>query len=250
MHQLSSTPNATSNATPNATPPGDAALSILVVEDDARLSELLVGQLAARGHRVAAAGDVPAATRAVANAPYDLILLDRMLPSGDGVDALRWLREEGVATPVIVLSALGRTGERIEGLDAGADDYMVKPFDSDELEARMRAVLRRRGVAPADDSATIAAGDVTVSLVQHRATRAGRSVELHKTELRLLTELVRNAGTVMTRAMLLERVWGYDFVPTTNIVDAYIRRLRLRLEVPGLPDPIVTIRGVGYMIRA
>ena len=114
---------------------------------------------------------------------------------------------------------------------------------------RGRALLRRRQASGAD-SATITAGDVTVSVARHRVTRAGKPVELHKTEIKLLAELVREAGTVLTRPLLLERVWGYDFVPTTNIVDAYIRRLRQRLELPGLPDPIVTVRGVGYMFRA
>lgn len=222
---------------------------LLVVEDDEPLRRDLVEQLSRRGYGVDAVADGRAAIAAVADAPFDAIILDRMLPQIDGVDVLRRLREQQVQTPVILLTALGRLVERVEGLDAGADDYLVKPFEIDELHARIRALLRRRETSQTD-GATISAGDVTVSITRHRVTRAGRPIELHKTELRLLAELVREAGTVLPRALLLERVWGYDFVPTTNIVDAYIRRLRQRLELPGLPDPIVTVRGVGYMFRA
>ncbi len=223
-------------------------IRLLLVEDDEPLREMLSDQLEARGYEVSAVADGRAAIGAVGATPFDVIILDRMLPFVDGVDVLRWLREQEVKTPVILLTALGRLPERIEGLEAGADDYVVKPFEIDELHARIRAVLRRRTAANAD-SATVTAGDITVSVARHRVTRAGKPVEMHKTEIRLLAELVREAGTVLTRPLLLERVWGYDFVPTTNIVDAHIRRLRQRLEATGLPDPIVTVRGVGYMFR-
>ncbi|MEP9358032.1 response regulator transcription factor [Sphingomonas sp. KR3-1] len=223
-------------------------LSVLVVEDDAELAQLLAEQLGAAGYQVEIEADGRAAIDLVAVRPFDVILLDRMLPAIDGVDVLKRLRREQVDVPVILLTALGRLAERVEGLDAGADDYIVKPFEIDELVARIRTVLRRR-VSPNADNSTVSAGDVTVSLLRHRVTRAGQPIELHKTEIKLLAELVRAAGSVVTRAMLLEKVWGYDFVPTTNIVDAYIRRVRLKLEVPGLPDPIATVRGVGYMFR-
>ncbi|OSZ68929.1 DNA-binding response regulator [Sphingomonas sp. IBVSS2] len=224
-------------------------MRLLLVEDDEPLRRLLSDQLNERGYAVQAVADGRAAIGAIGDDPFDIVILDRMLPFVDGVDVLRWLREQEVLTPVILLTALGRLPERVEGLEAGADDYVVKPFETDELHARIRALLRRRQANGAD-SATVTAGDVTVSVARHRVTRAGRPIELHKTEIKLLAELVREAGTVLTRPLLLERVWGYDFVPTTNIVDAYIRRLRQRLELPGLPDPIVTVRGVGYMFRA
>jgi two-component system, OmpR family, response regulator len=227
----------------------DDPIRVLLVEDDEPLRRLLTDQLNARGYSVQSVADGRAAIAAVGGDPFDIVILDRMLPFIDGVDVLRWLREQEVMTPVILLTALGRLPERVEGLEAGADDYVVKPFETDELHARIRALLRRRQASGAD-SATITAGDVTVSVARHRVTRAGKPVELHKTEIKLLAELVREAGTVLTRPLLLERVWGYDFVPTTNIVDAYIRRLCQRLELPGLPDPIVTVRGVGYMFRA
>jgi len=229
--------------------PLEEPVRVLLVEDDEPLRRLLAEQLEQRGYTVQSAADGRAAIAAVGDDPFDIMILDRMLPFVDGVEVLRWLREQEVMTPVILLTALGRLPERIEGLEAGADDYLVKPFEIDELHARIRALLRRRQASTAD-SATISAGDVTVSLSRHRVTRAGQPVEMHKTEIKLLAELVREAGTVLTRPLLLERVWGYDFVPTTNIVDAYIRRLRQRLELPGLPDPIVTVRGVGYMFRA
>ena len=227
----------------------DDPVRLLLVEDDEPLRRLLTDQLRERGYAVQSVADGRAAIAAIGDDPFDIVILDRMLPFVDGVDVLRWLREQEVMTPVILLTALGRLPERVEGLEAGADDYVVKPFETDELHARIRALLRRRQ-ANGTDSATVTAGDVTVSVARHRVTRAGQPIELHKTEIKLLAELVREAGTVLTRPLLLERVWGYDFVPTTNIVDAYIRRLRQRLELPGLPDPIVTVRGVGYMFHA
>jgi two-component system, OmpR family, response regulator len=237
-------------AAPSSAPPVDApALRALVVEDDPQLSALLVRQLGALGYAVDAVGDGRAAIAILADMRFDVVLLDRMLPMIDGVDVLRRMRGEGVETPVILLTALGLTAERVEGLESGADDYIVKPFEIDELNARIRAVLRRR-TAPASDTATLTAGDVTVSVLRHRVTRAGKVIELQKTELKLLAELVREAGTVLTRPMLIERVWGYDFTPAGNIVDVHILKLRQRLEMPGLPDPIATVRGVGYMFRA
>ncbi|MGN7999014.1 response regulator transcription factor [Sphingomonas sp. 22176] len=225
------------------------ALRILVVEDDAQLRALLVRQLGTLGYTVEAVADGRSAITTLGQAQFDAVLLDRLLPAIEGVEVLRRIRAEGVETPVILLTALGLTQERVEGLEAGADDYIVKPFEIDELNARIRAVLRRRS-APAADNATLTAGDVTVSVLRHRVTRAGKPIELQKTELKLLAELVREAGSVLSRKMLIERVWGYDFVPTTNIVDVHILKLRQRLEMPGLPDPIATVRGVGYMFRA
>ena len=230
-------------------PTSEEPVRLLLVEDDEPLRRLLGEQLEELGYEVQSVGDGRAAIAAVGGDPFDIVILDRMLPFVDGVDVLRWLREQEVMTPVILLTALGRLPERVEGLEAGADDYVVKPFEIDELHARIRALLRRRQASSAD-SATVSAGDVTVSVARHRVTRAGQPVEMHKTEIRLLAELVRDAGTVLSRPLLLERVWGYDFVPSTNNLDPYIRRLRLPLELPGLPDPIVTVRGVGYMFRA
>jgi two-component system, OmpR family, response regulator len=222
--------------------------AVLIVEDDEVLARLLLAELSARGYRADVATTALAGLARLAERPYDALILDRMLPGMDGVELLKQARTSGIVTPAILLTALGRTPERVEGLDAGADDYVVKPFEIDELDARIRAVLRRHA-PPSNDNAILSAGDVVVSVIRHQVTRAGVAINLQKTELRLLAELVRDAGNVLTRPMLLERVWGYDFTPTTNIVEACILRLRQRLALPGLPDPIITVRGVGYMFR-
>ena len=227
-----------------------ANLHLLLVEDDEALAAMLSDELRALGHEVAMAGDGREALVAVSNAHYDAVILDRLLPLLDGVSVLERMRASRMTTPVIMLTALGRSIEKVEGLEAGADDYVVKPVDVAELNARLHAVLRgRQWVATPADADTISAGDITVSPAKHRAWRDGKAVDLSKVELGLLAELARNADTVLTRAMLYERVWGYDFEPSTNIIDAQVRRLRIKLTEHGGSDPIVTIRGVGYMLR-
>jgi two-component system response regulator MprA len=234
---------------PVDTPDPLAAAKLLVVEGDERQAATLVAQLVALGYQVSHVADGRTAAAAIAENHFDAVLLDRMLPGMDGIEVLRWMRREGVSTPVILLTALGRLAERIEGLEAGAEDYIVKPYEIGELNARIRVQLRRSATAATEDRSTLSAGDITVSLLSHRAFRGGKAIDLHKTELRLLTELVRGAGRVLSRETLLERVWGHDFVPTTNIVEAYVRRLRMKLAMPGLPDPITTIRGAGYKLN-
>lgn len=234
-------------ADPIASSPPDPGAKILLVDPDEQAARALTRQLSDLGYRVAVARDGRAATAAIVERDFDVVLLERVLPRADGIDLVLWMRREGIATPVILLTVLGRLAERVEGLESGADDYVTKPFEIDELNARIRVQLRRHA-RPMEDRSTVSAGDIVVSLAGHRAFRAGKPIDLQKTELNLLAELVRNAGTVLTREVLLERVWSPDAVPTTNIVDAYIRRLRVKLAVPGLPDPIVTIRGVGYKL--
>jgi len=225
-----------------------AGAKILVVDQDEQSASALARQLSELGYRVSHARDGRAATAAIVAQDFDVVLLERILPGGDGIELVRWMRRERIATPVILLTVLGRLAERVEGLESGADDYVTKPAEIDELNARIRVQLRRTAPAVEDRSA-VSAGDIVVSLAGHRAFRAGRPIDLQKTELKLLAELVRSAGTVLTRDMLLDRVWDEGAVPTTNIVDAYIRRLRVKLAAPGLPDPIITIRGVGYKLR-
>jgi two-component system OmpR family response regulator len=158
------------------------------------------------------------------------------------------LRGANITMPVIMLSALGRSVEKVEGLEAGADDYVVKPVAAVELNARLLALMRGRGwTGSAGD--TIHAGDIVVSPTKFRAWRDGIALDLGKLEFKLLAEFVANADAVLTRAMLVERVWGYDFAPTTNIVDVYVRHLRVKLTAAGGDDPIRTVRGVGYMLR-
>jgi len=234
-------------ADPIASSSPEPGAKVLLVDQDEQFANTLTRQLSDLGYRVSLARDGRAATSAIVAQDFDIVLLERLLPGADGIELVRWMRREGIATPVILLTVLGRLAERVEGLESGADDYLTKPAEIAEINARIRLRLRRQ--APAiEDRSTVSAGDIVVSLAGHRAFRAGKSVDLQKTELNLLAELVRNAGTVLTREMLLDRVWSPDALPTTNIVDAYIRRLRVKLAVPGLPDPIVTIRGVGYKL--
>jgi two-component system OmpR family response regulator len=223
-------------------------LTILIVEDDARLADLLYAQLARFGHAITVVGDGQAALSAVAGAAFDAIVLDRMLPGLDGMSVIEALRRADIATPTLMLTALGQTIEKVEGLAAGADDYVVKPADPLEIEARLQALTRaRRRVAGATD--TVRVGDIVISPTRYRAWRNDRDLDLPRIEFKLLLVLAQHAGSVMTRPMLIEQVWHYDFEPTTNIVDAYIRRLRVKLTQFGDDDPIVTARGVGYMLR-
>ncbi|MBO9712118.1 response regulator transcription factor [Sphingomonas sp.] len=228
-----------------------ATLNLLLVEDDAALAGIIADELRSFGHQVQVAADGPEAIRSVSETPYDAVILDRMLPSLDGVTVLERLRGTQVTVPIIMLSALGRSKEKIEGLEAGADDYVVKPVPAEELNARIHAVLRGRGWTGTGSGSgdTLRAGDITLSPTRFRAWRDGKAIDLPRIEFKLLAEFVRNPDTVLTRAMLLERVWGYDFDPGTNLVDAYIRRLRIKLTADGGEDPIATVRGVGYLLR-
>ncbi len=226
----------------------DANFKILLVEDDAALARSLAAELGEMGHLIAVARDGQEAISAIGSDSYDAVILDRLLPLLDGISVLERLRRENITIPIIMLTALARPVEKIEGLTAGADDYVVKPVTAAELDARLRALLRGRAWV-AKDADTLRAGDIVVSPTKYRAWRDGKVIDLPKVELDLLIELARNADSVMTRAMLIERVWGYDFDPKTNIVDTYIRRLRMKLMADGGDDPITTVRGVGYALR-
>jgi two-component system OmpR family response regulator len=225
------------------------SLNLLLVEDDPALAASLADELRGLGHRVTIGTDGQEALAAVSGEQFDALILDRMLPLVDGISVLQRLRREKVTLPIVMLSALARSVEKVEGLEAGADDYIAKPVPVAELQARLLAVLRGRQWT-ASDTDTLRAGDIVVSPGKYRAWRGGKPLDLAKVELNLLAELVRNKDSVLTRAMLTERVWQYDFEPTTNIVDAYIRRLRVKLTADGGDDPIVTMRGVGYLLRA
>ena len=223
-------------------------MDLLLVEDDADYADTLRSELTALDHRVVVAPTGPAALVEVERDRFDAVILDRMLPHLDGASVVRRLRDNGHRLPVLMLSALGPSDQKIDGLESGADDYVVKPTPAAELDARIKALVRAR--AWTDDGAeTLRAGDITISPGQFRAWRDGRPLDLAKLEFKLLTELARHAGSFLTRAMLLERVWGYDFEPATNIVDAQVRMLRRKLTADGADDPIVTKRGIGYMLR-
>ena len=225
------------------------SLNLLIVEDDEALALQLAEQLRLTGHSSIVVQDGRRAIEAVAGTQFDAIILDRILPGMDGIAVLRSLRDNNILTPVIMMTALGQSRQKVEGLDSGADDYVVKPVDPAELNARLQALVRARGWVERGSDETLRAGDLLVSPTRHCAWRNGKALNLQKIEFKLLTELVRNADSTVTRAMLLERVWNYDFEPATNIVEAYIRRLRIKLTEYGGDDPIKTIRGVGYMLR-
>ncbi|GGB26241.1 transcriptional regulatory protein PrrA [Sphingomonas metalli] len=224
-------------------------MKLLIVEDDADYAAGLKAEMEALDHRVTVAATGPAGLTAVEREGFDAVILDCMLPQIDGASVARRLRAGGHRLPVLMLSALGRSSEKVGGLEAGADDYVVKPTPAEEIDARLKALIRARGWTGGGETDTLAAGDIVVSPGQHRAWRAGEPLDLTRLEFALLAELARHAGSYLTRAMLLERVWGYDFEPTTNIVDAQIRSLRRKLTVAGGEDPIQTKRGVGYMLH-
>lgn len=224
------------------------SLSILLAEDDLELQRQLVEQMARFGHEVHAVSDGAAALSLVSKQAFDAVILDWMLPSMEGIAVLRALRQEGMDMPVLMLTALGHTYDKVEGLEAGADDYVVKPVDPLELNARLQALLRARKVSEKSAN-TVSAGDIVVSPSRQVAWRNGKPLTLSQTEFKLLLELARDAGTALTRAMLIERVWGRDFVTTSNLVDSHIRQLRLKLTQHG-DDPISTVRGIGYVLQA
>jgi len=224
-------------------------VNLLIVEDDRSLAAYLSAELRSCGHEVVVAVDGHAGLRAVLDRKFDAIVLDRMMPHIDGLSMVRTLREDGITTPVIMVTALGQSADRIDGLDGGADDYVVKPVDVDELNARLHALVRGRAWMQSD-SDTISAKDVTVSPTRMRAWYRGIALDLPKTEFNLLAELVRNADSVLTRKMLYEKVWQFEGEPAAKLVDAYVSRLRRRISAQVGDDPIVTIRGLGYMVRA
>ena len=225
---------------------------ILVVEDDPALAELLRYNLTREGFAIELAADGDAALAAAEDNPPDLVVLDWMIPGLSGIEVCRRLRrrEASRALPVIMLTARGEETDRIEGLESGADDYIVKPFSVVELAARIRAVLRRAGVGAGEESEAIEAGDVRLDLARHRVTRTGRDIHLGPTEFRLLRALMERPGRVFGREQLLDRVWGRDIHVELRTVDAHVRRLRKALNTTGGADLIRTVRGAGYAFEA
>jgi DNA-binding response OmpR family regulator len=216
---------------------------VLVVEDDQTLLETLAYNLGREGYEVVRASDGVTALNQAREHKPDLILLDVMLPELDGLTVCRTLRHES-AVPIILLTARSGEVDRIVGLDSGADDYIVKPFSLGELYARLRAVMRRGSRGP---STRLESGDLVLDLLAHRVWRSGRVVELPPKEFDLLAELIRHKGAVLTRDLLLQQVWGYDFSGDTRTVDVHVRGLREKIEDdPANPTRIETVRGIGY----
>ncbi|WP_405490542.1 response regulator transcription factor [Streptomyces sp. NBC_00096] len=228
---------------------------ILVVDDEPAVREALRRSLAFEGYGTQTAVDgIDALDKAASYTP-DLIILDIQMPRMDGLTAARRLRAAGSTTPVLMLTARDTVGDRVTGLDAGADDYLVKPFELDELFARVRALLRRSSYAsPAagdghpEDALTF--GDLRMDLATREVTRAGRPVELTRTEFTLLEMFLAHPRQVLTREQILKTVWGFDFEPSSNSLDVYVMYLRRKTEAGGEPRLVHTVRGVGYVLRA
>jgi len=222
---------------------------ILIIEDDAETAAYLARGLSQEGHSVEQAANGQDGLFQATDGSFDLIILDRMVPVLDGLSVLKALRAAKIETPVLILSALGSVGDRIEGLECGSDDYLVKPFSFAELLARANALLRRSEARVTSDP-RLAVGDLEIDLLSRTVKRGGRKIDLKPREYLLLEYFARNEGRVVTRTMLLEQVWDYHFDPATNVIDVHVSRLRRKLE-DGFERPLLhTVRGAGYMLEA
>jgi len=236
---------------------------VLLAEDDRAIRHALERALSLEGYQVTAVADGVEALAQAHKTPPDVLLLDVMMPGIDGLQVCRVLRAEGDRTPILMLTALVETADRIAGLDAGADDYVVKPFDVEEVFARLRALLRRTSPdngaaadAPKGLPSSSASGDrqieaagLRMDVQARRAWRGTRELELTRTEFELLELLVRNAGIVLDHSTIYDRIWGYDFGPGSKNLAVYVGYLRRKLDEPGAPQLIHTVRGVGYVLR-
>jgi two-component system OmpR family response regulator len=222
-------------------------MQILLAEDDIETAEFVAQGLSELGHNILRAGNGTDALHIATTEALDVAILDRLLPQLDGLSVLRRLRAARIDTPVLLLTALGRIEDRVEGLEAGADDYLVKPFAFSELAARINALGRRPPISHVITEIEI--GPLRIDLLKREVRRDGRVIALQPREFRLLEELMRNGDRVVTRTMLLERVWEFHFDPQTNIVETHISRLRAKLNEGGGQDLIETVRGVGYRMR-
>ncbi|WP_225835208.1 response regulator transcription factor [Streptomyces sp. NK08204] len=239
--------------------------TVLLAEDDRAIRHALERALTLEGYEVTAVADGVEALAQAHRTPPDVLVLDVMMPGIDGLQVCRVLRAEGDRTPILMLTALVETADRIAGLDAGADDYVVKPFDVEEVFARLRALLRRTSAVPAPAPGTggggeggrepqlsdrqVEAAGIRMDLQARRAWRGTRELELTRTEFELLELLVRNAGIVLDHSTIYDRIWGYDFGPGSKNLAVYVGYLRRKLDEPGAPALIHTVRGVGYVLR-
>jgi two-component system response regulator MprA len=219
---------------------------ILVVDDEPAVRDAVQRALGFEGYKVDLAADGREALEAVSLNPPDAIVLDVLMPNMDGLEVCRKIRAAGNRTPILMLTARETVADRVSGLDAGADDYLVKPFALQELLARLRALLRRSG---ADDAVVVKYADLELDPERHIVTRGERQIELTRTEFLLLELLLRHAGKVLPRSVILEEVWGYDFETSSNSLEVYVGYLRRKTEAEGEPRLIQTVRGVGYVLR-
>lgn len=221
-------------------------MRILLAEDDVETAGFISRGLGELGHNVVHSGDGSDTLHLLLTEPFDIAVIDRMLPGLDGLSVVQRLRASDIEIPVLLLTALGRIEDRVRGLEAGADDYLVKPFAFSELAARVNALARRKPLQ--QEPTRLESGGVAMDLLKRKVTRDETVVTLQPREFRILEELLRENGKIVTRTMLLERVWNYHFDPQTNIVETHISRIRSKLNEGDKPDIIETVRGVGYRI--
>lgn len=225
----------------------ESNMRILVIEDDREAAEYLVKGLRESGYAVDHAANGKDGLFLALSEPYDVMVVDRMLPGPDGLSIVESVRKSNITTPVLFLSALGEVDDRVAGLKAGGDDYLAKPYSFSELLARLEALLRRAGAQP--ENTFLKVGDLEMDLLARKVTRQGKRVYLHPREFRLLEYLMRHAGQVVTRTMLLENVWEYHFDPQTNVIDVHISRLRQKIDKPFDRPILQTVRGAGYKLE-
>ena len=225
----------------------DSIVKLLLVEDDAETADHIVHALTGHGHLVETAREGAQGLARARAGDHAALIVDRMLPQMDGLSLVRHLRSEGRQTPVLMLTTMSGLNDRVEGLEGGADDYLVKPFAFAELLARVHAITRRN---EAQETTKLRLADLEMDLIRRTVTRGARSIDLQPQEFRLLEYLLRNTGKVVTRAMLLENVWDLHFDPRTNIVETHISRLRSKIDRGFSRELIQTLRGVGYILRA
>jgi len=222
-------------------------MRLLIVEDDRDAADYLIKAFREVGHMAEHAADGEDGLARALEGQYDVLVIDRMLPKRDGLSLITALRSKGIETPALILSALGQVDDRIKGLRAGGDDYLPKPYSFAELLARVEVLSRRRGGRGAETVYRV--GDLELDRLSHQVTRGGQEIVLQPREFRLLEYLMKHAGQVVTRTMLLENVWDYHFDPQTNVIDVHISRLRSKVD-KGFAQPLLhTVRGAGYMIR-
>lgn len=225
-------------------------MRILVIEDDRKTAEHIVRALREHGHVVEHAADGATGLARARSGDHAALIVDRMLPELDGLSLVRQLRDEGVVTPALFLTTMSGLNDRVEGLEGGGDDYLVKPFAFAELVARVGAITRRAAALGSSEPVRLRCADLEIDLIRRTTQRAGRDIDLQAQEFRLLEYLLRNTGRVVTRAMLLEHVWDIHFIPRTNVVETHMSRLRTKVDRGFERELIHTVRGVGYVLRA
>jgi two-component system, OmpR family, response regulator len=225
-----------------------SAMRVIVVEDDRKIASFVVKGLKQSGFAVDHSEDGESALLLARTTPYDAAVIDIMLPKLDGLSLIQQMRKEGLRTPAIILSAKASVDDRVKGLQAGGDDYLTKPFAFSELVARVQALIRR--ATQSSEPTRLSVGDLTMDLLTREVTRTGQKIELQAREFALLEYLMRHAGRVVTKTMILEHVWDYSFDPQTNVVDVLVHRLRAKVDKEFPSKMIATLRGVGYVLKA